>query len=384
MNTRIFKKTGEAVSLLGFGCMRLPVKTDGSIDYDAGQVMVDHAIASGINYFDTAYFYHDRQSEPFIGTALSKHPRESFNIATKMPLMIVSSEEDVERFFNEQLENCRVDYFDYYLIHNINTAYLSKMRKYKVYEKMKEKQAQGKIKHLGFSFHDNIDVLVETLENYEWDFAQIQLNYMDWELQNAKGEYELLTKKGIPVIVMEPVRGGVLATLCDKSIEILKEANPAVSPASWAVRFAASLPNVLTVLSGMTNMEQLHDNIKTIDNFTPLVADDYAIIDKALEAYKKSGVIPCTACRYCMDCPEGVDIPKVLAVYNNYLIGVTNNRRMNDFTFDIEYRILDKTNQAHHCIQCNQCVNSCPQHIDIPDWMQKIDGFVQERKEATK
>lgn len=384
MKTRQYKNTGKSISLLGFGFMRLPVKNGetSQIDEEAASAMVDYAIANGVNYFDTAYLYHDGQSELFAGKALSKYSRDSFYLATKMPIMAVSSEADVERIFDEQLEKCRVDYFDFYLIHNINKAYLSKMREHKIYEIVKEKQKQGKIKHLGFSFHDNVEVLAETLDGYEWDFAQIQLNYMDWEIQDAGKQYQMLKDKNIPVIVMEPLRGGVLATLCDKSIEIFKSENPSVSTASWALRYAASLPDVLTVLSGMTTMEQLEDNIKTLGSFEPLTSHEYDVIEKALTAYRETAAIPCTACRYCMDCPEGVDIPKVFSAYNNYLIGITNNRRFNDFTFDIEYRVLGEDKQANNCAFCNQCISSCPQHIDIPDWMQTIDEFALERKKA--
>jgi predicted aldo/keto reductase-like oxidoreductase len=379
METRKYKDSNEFISLLGFGCMRLPLKGngEGDIDKEKAQEMVDYAISYGINYFDSAYMYHEGKSELFIGEALAKYPRNSFNLATKMPVMFVHSEADVERIFQEQLKRCRVDYFDFYLLHNLSGSHLKMVEDHHIYEQIKEKQRQGKIRHLGFSFHDRPEILAKIIQKYDWDFAQIQLNYMDWELQDAKQQYKLLNDKGIQVVVMEPVRGGALATLSEKSLEIFTEENPHVSPASWALRFAASLPGVMTVLSGMSNITQMEDNIQTIANFQPLSQHEYAVIENALAAYRMSATIPCTACRYCMDCPEGIDIPKVLAVYNNYLIGKSNNRRMNDFVFEMEYELLGADKQAHHCVKCNQCAVQCPQHIDIPQWMETIAAFAQ-------
>lgn len=377
METRRYKNSNEFISLLGFGCMRLPLIGNGSnaIDKEKAQEMVDYAIAHGINYFDTAYMYHEGQSESFAGEALSKYPRNSFHLATKMPVVFVSSEEDVERIFHEQLKKCRTDYFDFYLLHNMNEAHLQKVEFFKIYEIIKEKQRLGKIRHLGFSFHDKPELLAKIVEKYDWDFAQIQLNYMDWELQNADLQYRILKDNGIPVVVMEPVRGGALATLCDQSVEIFKKEKPEASIASWALRYAASLPEVFAVLSGMSTMDQLKDNVQTMEHFKPLDKREYAVIEQALAAYRTSAVIPCTACRYCMDCPAGIDIPRVFAVYNNYLTGKVNNRSMNDFVFEMEYGILGKEKQAHHCAKCNQCAEHCPQHIDIPQWMDTIGSM---------
>jgi predicted aldo/keto reductase-like oxidoreductase len=377
METREYKDSGEFISLLGFGCMRLPMLNETEIDKAAAQEMVDYASAHGDNYLDTAYMYHDGKSEPFTGAALARHPRESFNLATKLPLVSVSSKDDVERIFNEQLENCRVDYFDYYLLHNINEAHWKKVESYGIYEFAKEKQRQGKIRRLGFSFHDTPKLLMTVAGRYEWDFAQIQLNYLDWELQDAGLQYKILNDKGIPVVVMEPVRGGALATLCEKSIATFKAANPSASPVSWALRYAASLPGVLTVLSGMSSMDQLQGNISTMNDFVPLNGHDYAVIEKALDAYRESAVIPCTSCRYCMDCPYGTDIPKVFGVYNNYLRG---DAPRNEFIFDLEYNnILGKGKQAEECNGCGQCLSLCPQHIDIPQWMETINAFARGR-----
>jgi predicted aldo/keto reductase-like oxidoreductase len=381
METRRYKNSNELISLLGFGCMRLPLKENkNEIDKEKAQEMVDYAISHGINYFDTAYMYHEGQSESFIGEALSKHHRNSFNLATKMPLAFVSSEADVERIFREQLQKCRVDYFDYYLLHNINEKNLRKVESYKIYEIIKEKQRQGKIRRLGFSFHDRPELLAEVVEKYDWDFAQIQLNYMDWELQDAERQYQILKDNEIPIIVMEPIRGGSLATLSEKSVELFKNANPQASIASWALRYAASLPQVLVVLSGMSNLAQMQDNIQTIDRFKPLEKNEYAVIEKALATYRISATIPCTACRYCMDCPSGVDIPRILAIYNNYLVRKSQANPMSALLFDMDSMILGEENQSHHCVKCNQCADHCPQQIDIPRWMDIITTFSEERK----
>jgi predicted aldo/keto reductase-like oxidoreductase len=367
-------KNGE-LSLLGFGFMRLPCKNGfGDIDKEKGFEMVDRALAAGINYFDTAWMYHDGQSEVFAGEALSRHDRSSYKLATKMPLMSIKTEADVERIFNEQLKKCKTDHFDFYLLHNINETHLINAESSKAYEQLKEKQKKGYIGRLGFSFHDRPELLQKVVEKYDFDFAQIQLNYLDWELQNSKEQYEILSSRGIPVTIMEPVRGGTLAVLCDESVRIFKEADAKASPASWAIRFAASLPMVQVVLSGMTNMEQLEDNIATMSPLKPLNDADRAVIEKALGAYRKASAVPCTSCRYCMDCPSGVEIPKNIAVYNNYRVALANKHPMTNFLFSMEYQLL-KDQDASACVSCGQCLSRCPQHIDIPTWMKTISDL---------
>ena len=374
-------KNGE-LSLLGFGFMRLPcINGPGDIDKAKGFEMVDYAVANGINYFDTAWMYHEGQSEYFAGEALSRHQRSSYRLATKMPLMSIANKADVERIFTEQLKKCKTDHFDFYLLHNITESHLKAAESCGAYEQLREKQKKGYIGRLGFSFHDRPELLKKVVEKYDFDFAQIQLNYLDWELQNAKEQYEILAEKNIPVNVMEPVRGGSLAKLCDESLRIFKEADPSASPASWAIRYAASLPMVQVVLSGMTTMEQLRDNVAVMSPFTPLSETEYAVIEKALAAYRRAAAIPCTSCRYCMDCPGGVEIPTALAVYNNYQVAVANKHPMADFLFRMEYKLLRKEQQASNCVSCGQCRERCPQHIDIPRWMKTI-WELQERLEA--
>ncbi len=373
METRRYRDTGLQVSLLGMGCMRLP-KLDPEkedIDYEKAQEIIDYAYSHGVNYFDTAYGYHGGKSELFVGQALEKYPRDSFLLASKMPIWCAKEKGDVERIFNEQLQKCRTDYFDFYLFHAQNAANFAKCQEFGVYEFLTKMKAEGKIRRLGFSFHDAPEVLRHICDTYEWDFAQIQLNYLDWEMQDAKGQYDILTERGIPVIVMEPVRGGTLASPCEAANILFREARPDKSVASWAIRFAASLPNVLTVLSGMSNMEQVRDNVETMTGFEPLTEKDREVIDAALDAYKKKDTVPCTGCRYCMDCPFGVDIPKMFALYNNFMLDKDEEDYLE------RYRAQPAGELADQCQACGACMEQCPQHIQIPDKMVMIRELVE-------
>ncbi|MDR3114614.1 MAG: aldo/keto reductase [Treponema sp.] len=371
METRNLKNGN--LSLLGFGLMRLPVKGEyGEVDLAKGIAMVDYALSKGVNYFDTAWMYHNGNSEYFAGEALSRHHRSGFYLADKMPLMSLTAEADVDRIFKEQLKKCRTPYFDFYLLHNINQAHIKTAESLKVYENLKEKQKHGLIKYLGFSFHDRPELLQAVVDRYDWDFAQIQLNYVDWELQQAETLYRILEGQSIPVHIMEPVRGGSLANLPEEAASIFKTANPEASPASWALRYAASLPGVQVVLSGMSTLEQVQDNVKTMSPFKPLSRDERVVIANALAAYRKAAAIPCTNCRYCMDCPQGVEIPKNLGIYNNYQRAISQANPMAKFSFEMEYRLFKDAEQVSHCIGCGDCTTRCPQHIDIPHWIRVI------------
>lgn len=369
MYYRNFKNIPEKVSLLGFGCMRLPVvnKETEEIDESLAMDLIDYSIQNGVTYFDTAYPYHKGNSEIFIGKALKRFSRDKFYLASKMPMWSMTSKEMAEEVFFEQLKKCQVEYFDFYLVHNMNKDNYEKAIKYDIIALLQEYKKQGLIRRLGFSFHDKASLLASHLDNHPWDFVQIQLNYLDWDLQNAKKQYELITNKNIPVIVMEPVRGGALAKLSDLASMKLKEYNPESSIASWAIRYAASKTNVLTVLSGMSDFSQVKDNVETISNFKPLDKKEHELLNEALTIYLSSGTIPCTGCRYCMDCPEGVDIPKVFAIYNQYMISHNKWSFINSY-----FRALEESKQAEHCIACQKCVNKCPQAIDIPKWMDAI------------
>ncbi|WOC32672.1 MULTISPECIES: aldo/keto reductase [Caproicibacterium] len=368
MISRGFRGTDAKPSLLGFGCMRLPrLQADKpDIDEAQGQKLIDYAYAHGVNYFDTAYMYHDGLSEAFVGRALRKYPRDSYFLADKMPAWMTERESQVDEIFQDQLKRCGVEYFDFYLCHGLNRGLLQKLKDFHILEYLQQKKAEGKIRRLGFSFHDTPEVLQEILKLYDWDFAQIQMNYIDWQAQDAKTQYALLQEKGIPVIVMEPVRGGALAKLCPEAETLLKAANPQASLASWAVRYAASKPGVMTVLSGMSDEQQVMDNIKTFSDFQPLTASEAEILERAGELYKKYLSIPCTGCRYCMECPSGVEIPTIFKLYNEFTV----SRR--EGTFLQGYQALEERQRASSCVACGKCAQRCPQHIPIPERMKEI------------
>ncbi len=374
MFTRNYKDTDLSISVLGFGCMRLPkINPDKEdIDYDKAQEMIDYALAHGINYIDTAFPYHAKTSEDFVGHALKKYDRASYQLATKMPIWEVNTKEDVDRIFNLQLKKLQTNYFDFYLMHALSTENFEKSQQFGVYEYLLQKKKEGAIRHLGFSFHDKPEVLEKICSTYEWDFAQIQVNYLDWEMQDAKQQYEILERHHIPAIIMEPVRGGTLASPCEAANEMFKAARPDESIASWAIRYAATLPNVITVLSGMSTMEQMKDNIDTMTNFEPLTEQDYAVIEKAVEAYKTKDTVPCTACRYCMDCSYGVDIPKMFKLYNAYAVD------KDEEAFKTAYLATPESERATSCIACGTCMTHCPQAIQIPDKMEMIRELTKE------
>ncbi|MDR0827277.1 MAG: aldo/keto reductase [Desulfovibrio sp.] len=378
MEKRFFPSIGQDISLLGFGLMRLPLVAGGAeIDYPLAEKMLDRALEAGVNYFDTAWPYHNGQSETVAGKALSRHKRDSYCLASKCPTWEISAPQDVERIFAEQLEKCRTDYFDFYLVHSLNTPNYEITRKMKIYETLLRKKETGQIRRLGFSFHDHVDLLERITSDYDWDFAQIQLNYIDWEVINSKRQYEILAARKIPAVIMEPLRGGALATLNSESADILRRFNPQASIASWALRFAASLPGVLTVLSGMSAPEQLEDNIKTMRGFTPIGEAEKAKLAVAAQIYKAAGAIPCTGCRYCMDCPSGVDIPRVFAVFNHYRIEVEKNPYAK-LIFSNHYNSIGESARAHNCTDCGACMEQCPQHIQIPASMKIVEELAVE------
>jgi len=367
MTRRPLGKSGVMLPLLGFGGMRLP-RRKGSPEIDVGEVrrMVARAFEGGCNYFDTAFMYHGGRSERCFGEVLRDYPRDSYFLADKMPVWMAKSADDVRRIFEEQLSRCRTEYFDCYLIHSLDAGKWRRAKEFKVYEFLSEMKKQGKIRHLGFSFHDSPEVLQEIAAERQWDFAQIQLNYLDWELYRSREQYEILTKAGIPVIVMEPLRGGALANLSPEATAVLKNAAPDASNASWAFRYAGSLPNVVCILSGMTRMEHLEENLRTFSPLVPLTDPERATLDLALAAYRKQLAVPCTSCRYCMPCPVGVEIPKIFAFYNQYKL---SNRAGK---FREQYNSLPEGSRADACVACGACAKVCPQKIHIPEELAKI------------
>ena len=400
VTTRIDKKTGAAISLLGFGCMRFPVLEPGKpeIDEELSMKMIDYAYRRGINYYDTAYPYHGGLSETFTGKALKRYPRETFYLADKMPGWAVRKPEDAPRIFEEQLQKCQVEYFDYYLLHALGNRkdYERIYEEYGVLEYLKQQKAEGRIRSLGFSFHGDLEFFKYLLDkDEEWDFVQIQYNYYDYDdkRQMSGTLNRLLDERGIQSIIMEPVRGGMLATLNKGTVEMLKKAEPKRSVASWAIRYAGTPRNVLTVLSGMSLLEHVVDNIATMSPLKPVSEEEEILLNKVVTAYKANRPIPCTECRYCMPCPYGVDIPGIFMAYNK-CTGDLNMPDPNE-PFDDEFKrkrrallvtynnTVEKSGQAHHCIGCNKCVEHCPQRIKIPQRLDEIEKLVKTVKERS-
>ena len=359
----------EKLSLLGFGTMRLPCLADGSIDENQVAEMTRLAMEAGVNYFDTAYPYHGGQSERVMGRVLSKYPRDSYNLATKYPgHQILSDGYNPAAIFEEQLEKCGVDYFDFYLLHNVNEKSMEVYMdpQWGIVDYFKEQKRLGRIRHLGFSSHAQVEGLEKFLDycGQDMEFCQIQLNYMDWMLQKAKEKYELLTARGIPVWVMEPVRGGMLASLREENSTRLKAIRPEATDASWGFRFLQGLPNVKMVLSGMSNLAQMQDNLATFARRDTLNPEETELLLSIARGMMDS--IPCTACRYCCEgCPKGLDIPALLAVYNELRVTPTVNAAMR-----VEFLPEEKKPTA--CIACGKCARSCPQNIDIPRALKEL------------
>jgi len=362
---RPYRNTDMTMPLLGFGLMRLPQK-DGKVDYATSEKMVAMAMAAGCNYFDTAYMYLRGESEKFVGDVLSKYPRDKYFLTSKMPIAMMNSEADNERIFKEQLARTKAGYFDFYFLHWLNETHWKKAQAFKTLDFIKKMKAEGKVRKIGFSFHGSPEVLEKIAKAYPWELVQIQLNYLDWELCRSGDQYEVLTKLGIPVAIMEPLKGGTLVNLTPTAKKVFTDANPNVSIASWGLRYAASLPNVQVVLSGMSAIEHMSDNIKTFSPLVPLSDDERKTIAQALAAYRKAGAIPCTACRYCSPCPFGVNIPRNLAFLNQLKTGLSSFQARNI------YDAMKTSERAASCVGCGACKQKCPQKIDIPTHMKEL------------
>ena len=360
----------EKLSLLGMGAMRLPVidGNDAVIDERTAQRMVDEAVSGGVNYFDTAWGYHDGQSELFMGKALKKYPRDSFYLATKFPGYDLSNFGKHQEIFAEQLKKCQVDYFDFYLCHNVCEmnidAYLNE-EKYHTVSFLKQQKANGKIRHLGFSAHGSYETIKRFLEAYgaDMEFCQLQINWLDWEFQNAKAKVELLKEYNIPVWVMEPLRGGKLANLSDAYAQKLRALRPEEEIPAWSFRFLQSIPEVTMVLSGMSNEAQMLDNIKTFAESKPLNAEEQAALLEIAKEMTSQTSVPCTACRYCTThCPQGLNIPYLLELYNEHTF-------TKDFAFiaPMALQALPEDKRPSACLGCRSCERVCPQQIKISE-----------------
>lgn len=357
------------LSALGMGAMRLPVLDgdDSRIDEAAAGEMVDYAMGQGVNYYDTAWGYHSGNSELAMGKALNRHPRESFYLATKFPGYDLSNMPKVKEIFEKQLEKCQVSYFDFYLFHNVCEmnidAYLD--QSYGIYQYLMEQKENGRIRHLGFSAHGNLDVMKRFLEAYgkDMEFCQIQLNYLDWTFQDAKAKVELLREYNIPVWVMEPLRGGKIARLPEKEEAILKGLRPEEGIPAWAFRFLQSIPEVTVVLSGMSDMEQLKDNVRTFEKDLPLNEKEMETLLSVADGML-NGRLPCTACHYCTShCPQGLDIPSLLELYNEH--SFTGG----GFIAPMALMAVPKEKRPSACVGCRSCEAVCPQQIKISEAM---------------
>jgi hypothetical protein len=377
MKYRKFGKLDWKVSALGFGAMRLPViNGDHAVINEPESIkMIRYAIDHGVNYIDSAYFYHRGNSEVLVSKALRDGYREKVRIATKLPCGDVHVEQDIDRLFNEQKTRLQTNKVDFYLLHGLNKTEWPKVRDFGVLKWAERKMAEGQIGHLGFSFHDDYNVFQEIIDAYDnWTMTQIQYNYMDEQTQAGTKGLEYANKKGLAVVVMEPIRGGRLAKPPEKVAKIWAGAPVQRTPAEWALRWVWNHPEVATALSGMGNMEQVIENLAYAEHSQPhnLTPDELALISKARDAYVSLTAVACTGCRYCMPCPNDVDIPRVFEFYNEAMIydTVAEQRRMYNFPGRF------KDHRADKCTKCDQCVDKCPQKLAIPELLEKAHEFL--------
>ena len=408
MTVRTSPTTGDKVSLLGFGMMRLPFRGESDeIDQEMVNELVDYAMAHGVNYFDTSPAYCRGLSERATGIALSRHPRESYFVATKLSNFSNYTRENSVAMYRRSFEELQVDHIDYYLLHSVGGGDGMGLLNERFFDNgmvdflLKEREA-GRIRNLGFSYHGDVrvfDYLLSRHDEFKWDFVQIQLNYLDWRHAKQNNErntdaeylYGELSKRGIPAIIMEPLLGGRLSNLPDNIVARFKQRAPGSSVASWAFRFAGNFPGVLTVLSGMTRMEHLQDNLRTYSPLRPLSEEEFQFLLDTAKLMMEFDTIPCNDCKYCMPCPYGIDIPAVLLHYNKCL----NEGNIPQSSQSEEYRkarraylvgydrSVPKLRQADHCTGCGQCNPHCPQGIDIPKELHRIDDYVEKLKQET-
>ena len=405
MTYRTNNGNGDKVSILGYGCMRWPMIKDENgrdiIDQEAVNRLVGYAMEHGVNYYDSSPVYLQGQSEKATGIALSRYPRESYFVATKLSNFSNYTKENSIEMYQKSKENFQTDYIDYYLLHSIGdgNGFRQRFVDNGMMEYLLEERKAGRIRNLGFSFHgtpEGFDELMAYHDQYHWDFVQIQLNYIDWTHasgRNAKAKYlqEELDKRGIQSVIMEPLLGGRLSKVPEHIAGRLKERNPQGSVASWAFRFAGTHPGVLCVLSGMTYMEHLQDNVGTYSPLKPLTEDELAFLEETAELMQKYPTVPCNDCKYCMPCPYGIDIPAILLHYNKCV----NEGEIATSTQDENYRkarraylvsydrAVPKLRQAARCIGCNQCMSHCPQSINIPRELHKIDKYIENLRKDT-
>ncbi len=401
MEYRINPHTGDRVSLLGYGCMRWPTRRNDEgqeeVDQEKVNEMVDEAIAHGVNYFDTAPVYIRGWSEAATGVALKRHPRDKWFIATKASRDVTL--EEGKFMFRNSLKELQVDYIDYYLLHNVGSDIASFHRRFVdngFLDFLLEEKKAGRIRNLGWSFHGSKEGFdyVLNFRGIQWDFCQIQLNYQDWTIPigasiDAKYLYDELVKKNVPAVIMEPLLGGRLARVPAQAMNMMKQVHPDDTAAAWALRFAGTPPGVLSVLSGMVYVEHLRENLRTFAPFTPMNDAEYAVLDDVSDILANSNYIQCTTCEYCMPCPYGLDIPQVFAHYNKCVSAgqllessSDENYKSARRAFLVGYdRSVPKLRQANRCIQCEQCRPKCPQNIDIPSEMARVDAYAEKLRQ---
>ena len=373
---RKMPKSGDELSILGFGAMRLPTKEDGSIDEEKATEMIRHAVDNGVNYIDTAWPYHMGESEPFLARALADGYREKVKIATKQPQWMVKKPEDMDKFLNAQLEKLKTEHIDYYLIHSLVGSSWENIRGLGVLDFLERAKADGRIVNAGFSYHGSQDDFAPIIDAYDWDFCQIQYNFLDENVQAATAGLEYAASKGLGVVIMEPLRGGNLADPVPQEImDIWNEADTKRSPVEWALRWVWNHPQVTVVLSGMTEPSHVEENLKIAKEglANSLSEKELLLVDRVAEKYAELMKINCTGCRYCMPCPEGVDIPACFEMYNNLHMFGEEDRLKMMYAAKLGGVLRGaKTNFASQCVQCGKCLDACPQQIQIPDMLEKV------------
>jgi len=365
------------LSILGFGCMRLPVKADGHIDEDQATTMVRYAIDNGVNYIDTAYPYHNGESEPFVGRALSDGYREKVNLATKLPSWLIQSREDMDKYLGEQLDRLKTDHIDFYLVHGLNTSFWENLSALRITEFLDDAIADGRIRYAGFSFHDNTALFKEIVDSYDWTFAQIQYNFMDEHYQAGTKGLEYAARKGLGIVVMEPVRGGLLARDLKGISEIWNSAKTRHDPAEWALRWVWNRPEVTVVLSGMSTPEQVRQNVTVAETGLPasLTKKELGLFGKVKKELRKRIVIPCTGCRYCIPCPNGVAIPECFEMYNRGHIYEDEEDAKQHYTMFLGGFFDGIPHYASCCQDCGDCEEKCPQGLPIRDNLRKVAAY---------
>jgi len=373
---RKMPKNGDELSVLGFGCMRLPVKEDGTIDEERATRQVRYAVDQGVNYIDTAWPYHMGESEPFLGRALEAGYREKVRLATKLPSWTIKKKEDMDRILNSQLERLKTDHIDYYLVHGLVGLLWDKMENLEVLDFLDRAKADSRIVNAGFSFHGTIDDFKQIVDAYPWTFCQIQYNFLDEKNQAGTEGLEYAASKGLGVIIMEPLRGGKLTNLVPPEVhEIWNEASVKRTPAEWALRWIWNHPEVTIVLSGMNEESHIEENLKIASEANPnsLTDTELNLVKRAEQKYRQLMKTACTGCRYCLPCPSGVDIPGCFEIYNNfYLSGNESEAKLMYAAKPGGIIRGDVPGYASQCIQCGQCVEKCPQHLDIPSLLEAV------------